>query len=178
MRFVEFLKTTVLLSAGAATLLGTVTVLSASRELDPLLVWVSVAWWLTAAVYGASLGRRSGPNAAIARLLATARSTTMLPELQPGRTLLNRLWSLLLFTLVAGVGGIFVPQVAAIATGFAIMWPLTIRRQEEAVAAIEERDAVRFYVERTSPLRAIQLIRTPGFGGDFLKVNGRSSLEA
>jgi hypothetical protein len=28
---------------------------------------------------------------------------------------------------------------------------------------------VRFYVERTSPLRAIQLVRTPGFGGDFLR---------
>jgi hypothetical protein len=36
------------------------------------------------------------------------------------------------------------------------------------VAAIEERDAVRFYVDRTSPLAAIRLVRTPGFGGDFL----------
>ncbi|HEX8105813.1 MAG TPA: hypothetical protein VF533_24570 [Solirubrobacteraceae bacterium] len=174
MRFVEFLKTTVLLSAGAATLLGTVTVLGASREPDPVLIWVSAVWWLLATIQGASLGRRTGPNPAIARLLAGARSTTMLPELQPARTLLNRLWSLLLFTLLGGVGGIFAPEVAAIATGFAILWPLSMRRQEQAVAAIEERDAVRFYVERTSPLRAIQLIRTPGFGGDFLAVNGRT----
>ena len=42
------------------------------------------------------------------------------------------------------------------------------RRQEAAVAAIEERDGVRFYVDRTSPLSPIQLIRTPGFGGTFL----------
>ena len=34
------------------------------------------------------------------------------------------------------------------------------------MAAIEERDGVRFYVERTSPLQPIQLMRTPGFGGD------------
>jgi hypothetical protein len=27
---------------------------------------------------------------------------------------------------------------------------------------------VRFYVDRTSPLSPIQLIRTPGFGGRFL----------
>jgi hypothetical protein len=37
------------------------------------------------------------------------------------------------------------------------------------VAAIEERDGVRFYVERTSPLKPIQLVRTPGFGGSFLR---------
>ena len=61
------------------------------------------------------------------------------------------------------------PQVSAIATGFAIIWSLAWRRQEAAVAAIEERDAVRFYVERTSPLAAIQLVRTPGFGGAFLQ---------
>ena len=34
--------------------------------------------------------------------------------------------------------------------------------------AIEERDGVRFYVDRTSPLSPIQLIRTPGFGGNYL----------
>ena len=37
------------------------------------------------------------------------------------------------------------------------------------MAAIEERDGARFYVDKTSPLKAIRLIRTPGFGGDFLR---------
>ncbi len=136
---------------------------------------MSAAWWTLAALYGAFLGRRAQANPPIARLLASARSTTMLPELRPASTLLNRLWSLLAFTLVAGVGGIFVAQIPAIATGFAIVWPLSLRRQEQAVAAIEERDAVRFYVEPTSPVSPIQLIRTPGFGGDFLAAgaNGR-----
>jgi hypothetical protein len=29
---------------------------------------------------------------------------------------------------------------------------------------------VRFYVDQTSPLQPMKLIRTPGFGGDFLPV--------
>ncbi len=140
-----------------------------------MLVYVSAAWWTVAALYGAFLGRRAQASPPIARLLASARSTTMLPELRPASTLVNRLWSLLAFTLIAGIGGVFVPQIPAIATGFAIVWPLSLRRQEQAVAAIEERDAVRFYVEPTSPVKPIQLIRTPGFGGDFLAAgaNGR-----
>ena len=54
------------------------------------------------------------------------------------------------------------------AAGFTIIWALAWRRQERAVLAIEERDGVRFYVDRTSPLSPIQLIRTPGFGGTYL----------
>ena len=172
MRFVEFLRTTVLLSAGAATLLATLTVLRVSEEGDPVAASFSLGWWLLAGVLGLRMGRRNEVNPPIAQLLAGARSTTMLPELRPGPTLLNRLWSLLAFVLVAGIGGYFIPQVAAVATGFALLVPLSIRRQERAVAAIEERDAVRFYVERTAPLRPIQLIRTPGFGGDFLAADG------
>jgi hypothetical protein len=49
---------------------------------------------------------------------------------------------------------------------------LAWRRQASAVEAIEERDAARFYVDRTSPLQPIRLIRTPGFGGAFLKTPG------
>ena len=71
-------------------------------------------------------------------------------------------------TLGAGVLSVFAPQIGGIAAGFAIIWALAWRRQEAAVAAIEERDGARFYVDRTSPLSAIRLIRTPGFGGDFL----------
>ena len=90
------------------------------------------------------------------------------PRLRPGMTIANRLWPLLLSTFAAGVIGFFAPQVAAVAAGFAIIWALAWRRQESAVAAIEERDAVRFYVDKTSPMSPIQLVRTPGFGGSFL----------
>jgi hypothetical protein len=64
---------------------------------------------------------------------------------------------------------VFEPQVASIGAGFWIIWALALRRQASAVAAIEERDAVRFYIDRTSPLQPIRLIRTPGFGGSFLQ---------
>jgi hypothetical protein len=125
-------------------------------------------WWLTAALIGIALGRGGRASPAISRLLASARSQTLLPELHPGRTIVNRLWPLLLVTVGAGVMSVVAPQIPTIATGFAIIWSLAWRRQEAAVAAIEERDGVRFYVDRTSPLAAIRLVRTPGFGGDFL----------
>ena len=168
MRFVEFLRTTVLLCAGAATLLATLTVIGAAREYDPVLAPFSAVWWVASALFGVVLGRRAEVNPPITRLLASARSTSTLPEVRPGRTLLNRLWSLLAFTVVAVGVGIVLPPVAAIGTGFALALPLALRRQERAVLAIEERDAVRFYVEPTSPVKPMSLLRTPGFGGDFV----------
>jgi hypothetical protein len=98
----------------------------------------------------------------IARLLADAKMQMSLPELRPGLTLLNRLWPLLFSTLGAGILGVFIPQVSAVAAGFAIIWALAWRRQEAAVSAIEDRDGFRFYVDKTPPLSPIRLIRTPG----------------
>jgi hypothetical protein len=162
-RFVDFLRATVLLSAAAATALATVTVLAAAGNSETRLVAIAVGWWLLAAVIGLRLGRRAETSPPIARLLAGARASTTLPEHHPGATLLNRLWPLLLFTLAAGGLAFLAPQVPGIATGFAIIWALAWRRQDAAVAAIEERDGARFYVLRTSPLRPMALERTPGF---------------
>jgi hypothetical protein len=92
----------------------------------------------------------------------------------PSRTVLNRLWPLLLSTLGAGVLAFVLPQVPAVATGFAIIWALAWRRQASAVAAIEERDGARFYIERTSPLKPIRLVRTPGFRSNLFELNGSS----
>jgi hypothetical protein len=167
-RFGDFLKATVLLSAGAATLLATVTVIGITREDDGVLVYVAAGWWLVATMIGVVLGRRAETSPPIARLLAGARSQTTLPELAPGTTIVNRLWPLLLSTIGAAGVSFFEPQVAAVAAGFTIIWALAWRRQELAVLAIEERDGVRFYVDRTSPLQPIRLIRTPGFGGTYL----------
>jgi hypothetical protein len=162
-RFVDFLKATVLLSAGGATLLAVITILGAAQDAgEPTLTYVSVGWWAVAALIGAWLGRRNEASPPIARLLADARMQTSLPELRPGLTLLNRLWPLLFSTLGAGILGLFVPQVAGVAAGFAIIWALAWRRQDAAVTAIEDRDGFRFYVDRTPPLQPIRLIRTPG----------------
>jgi hypothetical protein len=131
-------------------------------------VYVCFGWWILATVIGSVMGSRNEATAPIANLLAGAKHQHTLPELAPARTIANRLWPLLIVTVGSGVLSVFLPQVGGIAVGFAIIWALAWRRQEAAVAAIEERDGVRFYVDQTSPLRAIRLIRTPGFGGDFL----------
>ena len=168
MRFVDFLKATVLLSAGAATLLAAITLIALTQDVEPGAVYLSAGWWLSAAIIGVWLGRRAEANPPITRLLAGARAERSLPEQRPGMTVVNRLWPLLLSTFTAGVLGFLAPQIAAVAAGFAIIWALAWRRQHAAVAAIEERDGVRFYVEKTSPLQPMQLIRTPGFSGSFL----------
>ena len=118
---------------------------------------------ILAAAIGLRLGRHAEVNPPIARLLAEARASTALPEYRPGATLLNRLWPLLAFTLLAGGLAFLLPQIPGIGAGFAIAVALWWRRQDAAVAAIEERDGVRFHVLRTSPLRSIALARTPGF---------------
>jgi hypothetical protein len=168
-RFGDFLRATVLLSAGSATLLAALTVITLSREYDRTLVLFSAFWWVGAVLIGIWLGRRAETSPPIRRLLLNARSQTTLPEVRPGLTLINRLWPLLFATLGAAILSVFEPQVAAVASGFSIIWALAWRRQSAAVAAIEERDGVRFYIDRTSPLQPIQLVRTPGFGGAFLK---------
>jgi hypothetical protein len=173
MRFVDFLRAAVLLCAGAATALAAVTVLSAgSSASGDTLVLVIAGWWLLAALIGAWLGRLAQTNSPIARLLASAKSTTSLPEQRPGALLLNRMWPLLLSTILALGLGLIAPQIPGIATGFTIIAALAWRRQEGAVSAIEERDGVAFYVEPTSPLRPIKLIRAPGFRRDMVSVNG------
>ncbi len=166
-----------MLSAGAATALATVTVLAAASQnggsSETRLVAVAAGWWVVAAVIGLRIGRRAETSPPIARLLSGARATTMLPELRPGAVVLNRLWPLLLFTLIAGGLAFLAPQIPGIAAGFAIIWALAWRRQHGAVAAIEERDGVRFYVRRTSPLRPIVLDRTPGFKAMRPEPNGQ-----
>ena len=165
MRFSDFLRTTVLLSAGAASALAAVTVLAAANSGDPLVVAFGAGWWLLAGAIGLLQGRR-------ATLLASARTLASLPEVNPARTLLNRLWPLLVSTIGAGAVAFVLPQVPAVATGFAIIWALAWRRQASAVTAIEERDGARFYVEQTSPLKPIRLVRTPGFRSNRFELNG------
>jgi hypothetical protein len=162
-RFVDFLKTTVLLSAGVATVLALITVLSILTGSGSLAALLSVGWWAIAASIGLALGRGADANPPIARLLAGARATNMLPEHRPAAILLNRLWPLLAITVLAGGLAFLAPQIPGIGAGFAIIWALAWRHQHAAVSAIEERDGVRFYVLRTSPVQPIALQRTPGF---------------
>jgi len=162
MRFVDFLRTAVLLFGGAGTALAVAAIAGATRNDDTTAVAVGVGWWTLAAAAGLWLGRRLAPSPGIGRLLAGARSTNTLPEMEPGSVIFNRLWPLGVFTLVSGAVAFLIPQVPAIAAGYAIAVALTWRRQPAAVQAIEERDGVRFYFDKSPPFGAPKLLRTPG----------------
>lgn len=161
MRFTDFLRVSVLLFGGAGTSLAVVAIAGANADDDSLAIAVAVGWWALAAVGGLWLGRRLAPTGGIERLLAGARATNTLPEVEPGTVMFNRLWPLGVFTIVSGAVAFLVPQVPAIAAGYAIAVALTWRKQAGAVQAVEDRDGVRFFVDRSSPFGSPQLLRTP-----------------
>lgn len=162
MRFVDFLRTAVLLFGAAGTSLALAAVAGATRDDDTLVLAVAAGWWTLAVLGGLWLGRRLAPTPGIGRLLAGARATNTLPEVEPGAVVFNRLWPLGVVTLVAGGVAFLVPQVPAIAAGYALAVALTWRRQPAAVQAVEDRDGVRFFFDKSSPFGAPRLIRTPG----------------
>ena len=162
MLLTDFLRTTVLLSGAAASLLAALAVVGASADGDALVLYVGVAWWAVAALAGGWIGRRSEPSPGISRMLSGAQTSPAIPELEPARVIVYRLWPLAVFALVCGGLGILLPQVPAIGSGYALLVALAWRRQEAAVRAIEGRDGARFYVERSSPFRPTRVVRTPG----------------
>jgi hypothetical protein len=162
-RFGDFLRTSVLLFGAAATACAIVAIAGARAKDDTSVIYIALGWWAVSAVLGLWLGRRREATEGIARLLSDARTTPLLPELEPGTVLFNRLWSFGLVTVIAGALAFLFPQVPAIWTGFTLLVGLAWRKQPSAVLAIEERDGVRFYVERVSPFKPTRLLRTPGF---------------
>ncbi len=162
MRFRDFLRVAVLLFGGAATAMAVVSVVGAAGEDTNTLVYVAAVWWCLAALAGLWLGRRLRATPGIAGLLAEARSTNALPELEPGAVMFNRLWPLGVLTLASGAIGFLVPQVPVIATGYCLLVALLWRKQSAAVEAVEGRDGVEFWFDRSSPLGAPKLLRLPG----------------
>jgi hypothetical protein len=166
MLFCDLLRITVLLIAGVASALGAVTVVIANQDADHTTLIVAGVWWLVAVVIGLLLGRSARAAEAMRGALASARTATSLPPESPGRIALMRLWPIGAFALIsAGLAWIW-PQIAAVGAGYSILVALAWRRREAAVTAIEERDGVRFYVEPSSALQPVQLVRTPGLGRD------------
>src|SRR5215218_6957158 len=162
MRFRDFLRVAVLLFGGAATALAVVSMVGATREDTNTLVYVAAVWWVSATLAGLWLGRRPIATRGIAGLLASARSTNTLPELEPGTVMFNRLWPLAVLAIASCLIGFFFPQVPAIATGYCLLMALLWRKQYAAVAAIEGRDGVEFWFYRSSPFGAPKLLRLPG----------------
>jgi hypothetical protein len=161
-RFRDLLRVSVLLFGGAATALALVSVVGAAQEETTTLVYVAAAWWCLATAAGLWLGRRPMATPGIANLLAEARRTNTLPELEPGTVMFNRLWPLIVLALASAVIGFFIPQVPAIATGYCLLVALLWRKQSRAVEAIEGRDGVEFWLDKTSPFGRPRLLRLPG----------------
>jgi len=110
-RFRDFLRVSVLIYGAAATVLAAVSVVGATRSDSTTLVYVAAVWWCLAVLIGLWLGRRLQATDGIARLLAEARSTNSLPELEPGAVMFNRLWAVAVATVLAGAIGFFFPVV-------------------------------------------------------------------
>jgi hypothetical protein len=162
MLFSELLRITVLLVAGVATALGTLAVLVIQDDDATFAAIFGGGWWLVAAILGLALGTSARAAEAIAPALRAARTATSLPDMNDGRIAFMRLWPIGAFAVFCGIAGVAFPQVAAIGAGYALLIALLWRRREAAVRAIEDRDGVRFYVEPTSALEPIRLVRTPG----------------
>jgi len=169
MPFTDLLRLTVFLTGAEATALATVTILSAAEKDDTLTLLVAAGWWPVAVAIGLYLGRRSRAADGVRDLLASARTATSLPDESPGRIAVERLWPIALTALIAGGLGVIYPGVTAIGAGYALLVALAWRTREAAVLGVEDRDGVKFYVEPSSALRPVQLVRTPGLGTDRVK---------
>src|SRR4029450_9487125 len=117
----DLLRMTVLLAAGAATVLAAVTVIAVAGSSDTLTLFVAAGWWTIALVGGLILGRPARAAEAMQPVLAEARTATAMPEIgTPTRAALARLWPIGAFAVIAGALGFILPGVAAIGTGFAL----------------------------------------------------------
>ncbi|HKJ36519.1 MAG TPA: hypothetical protein VKA36_08135 [Solirubrobacterales bacterium] len=162
MQYKDLLRGTVLLAAVEATALGAISGIAINNEADDLLAALALAWWVIAIGVGIYLGRADRTAEALRDTLASAKTATQLPSESPASIGLARLWPLGVFAIVAGGLGAILPQVPAIAAGMALLFALAWRKREAAVTAIEERDGVCFYVEKTSAFQPVKLVRTPG----------------
>jgi hypothetical protein len=94
-------------------------------------------------------------------MLSKSRPEPIFPTIEPAAVLLARLWPVLAITLVAAVASYWYPQLAVAAAGYGLLWALAWRKQSDAVLAIEERDAVHFWIVRSSPIKPPKLVRVP-----------------
>ena len=164
MPFTDLLRATVLLAAAEATALGAITAVAAGRSDDTRTITVAAVWWAISVAAGLYLGRPERAADGVRDALAAARTATSLPPESPARIALSRLWPIGATALIAGGLGLFFPGVAAIGAGYALLVALAWRTREGAVLGVEQRDGTRFYVEPTSALRPVVLVRTPGLG--------------
>jgi hypothetical protein len=166
--YTDLLRVTVFITGAEATVLGAISAISVGGEPSATTAIVALAWWAIALILGFWLGRPERAREDTRVPLARAKMATSLPSESPARVALQRLWPIAVTAILAGGLGLFLPGVAIIGTGYALIVSLAWHTREAAVQAIEERDGVRFFVVPSSALRPIQLVRTPGLRSDRL----------
>jgi hypothetical protein len=166
--YTDLLRITVFITAAEATALGAISALGANREEDATAILVAAVWWLASLAIGIYLGRPARAADDVRDVLSRARTATSLPSESLTRIVLGRLWPVGATALVAGGLGFFLPGVAVVGAGYALIVSLAWHTREAAVLGIEHRDGVKFYVVPNSALKPVELVRTPGLRSDRL----------
>lgn len=161
MRFSEYLRTTVMLLATTAIALLLIAISAIVRESSGVLLVFTMGWTIVSVLIGLWIGRGAGAMESIRVLLSRSRPEPVFPLIEPGAVLLTRLWPVLLIAVAAAVASIWFPSPAIAASGYGLIWSLSWRKQALAVEAIEERDAVHFWIVRTSAFSRPKLVRVP-----------------
>lgn len=161
MRFSEYLRTTVLLVGTTGLALLLIATAAILRDGSMLMLMFTGGWTIVSVLTGLWIGRGGGAMESIRTLLSRSRPEPVFPKIEPGAVLLGRLWPILLIALASVVGSLWLPSLPIVAGGYGIIWSLAWRKQALAVEAIEERDAVHFWIVRTAVFRQIKLVRVP-----------------
>ncbi|MBI5309582.1 MAG: hypothetical protein HZB14_00935 [Actinobacteria bacterium] len=161
MRFSEYLRTTVLLLSSTSIALLLIAILAIVRESSGVLLVFTIVWIVASVAIGLWIGRGGAAMESIRALLSRSRPEPVFPRIEPGAVLLTRLWPVLLIALAAAVASIWFPSLAIATSGYGLIWALSWRKQALAVEAIEERDAVHFWLVRGSVFSRPKLVRVP-----------------
>jgi len=158
-RYCDYLHACVLMIGSAALALIIISAGSLVATGSRLLILLSIAWLVICVGWGLWIGR--GEQESVRALLSRSRPEPVFPKIEPPAVLLSRLWPVLLITLVAAISSYWFPQLAVACAGYGLLWALAWRKQSDAVLAIEERDAVHFWIVRSSPVGPPKLVRVP-----------------
>lgn len=161
MRYCDYLHSCVLMIGSAALALILISAGSLAATGSRMLISLSIAWLVICVIWGLWIGRGASVQESVRTLLSKSRPEPIFPKIEPPAVLLSRLWPVLAITLVAAISSYWFPQLAVAAAGYGLLWALAWRKQSDAVLAIEERDAVHFWIVRSSPVRPPKLVRVP-----------------
>ncbi len=159
MRYSDYLRASVLLIGSAAVALIVVSGMELARESDTRTAVIGGIWLVVAILLGTWLGRRDQVMESIGALLSRSRPEPVFPKIEPGPVLLSRLWPILAIAIVAVFLTPLFTQFAIAAAGYGLLWSMAWRRQAMAVEAIEDRDAIHFWIVRNSAWQPPKLVR-------------------